>query len=92
VPGSYEQTLRAVDVIQRHAPRIDLVAVLVPRREPGAGLRDLVDFARGLKFQRARIELRLAKLDLTTLPSLAAEIRALCRQPPNGLRVDVSTG
>ncbi len=90
-PGSCKQTLRATDAIQRLTPRIDLVAVIVPRREAGAGLRELVDFARGLKFQRARVELRLAKLDLTTLPSLAEEIRALRSQPPNGLRVDVAT-
>ena len=90
VPGSYEQTLRAIDLIQRRAPRIDLVAVIVPRREAGAGLRELVDFAGTLKFRRARIELRLAKLDLTTLPALAADVRALRRQPPNGLRLDVS--
>lgn len=90
-PGSYKQTLRAIDVIQRLTPRIDLVAVIVPRREAGAGLRELVDFARGLKFRRARVELRLAKLDLTRLPLLDAEIRALRRQPPNGLRVDVAT-
>ena len=91
VPGSYEQTLRAIERIQRLAPRIELVAVLVPRREPGAGLRELVDFARGLNFRRARVELRLAKLDLTALPALAAEIRALRRQPATGLRVDVAT-
>lgn len=91
VPGSYEQTIRAIDRIQRLAPRIDLVAVLVPRREPGAGLRELVDLARRLKFSRARVELRLAKLDLTALPALAAEIRALRVQPPNGLRVDINT-
>ena len=91
VPGSYEQTLRAIDLIQRRTPQIDLVAVIVPRREAGAGLRELVDFASSLKFRRARIELRLAKLDLTTLPSVAADVRALRRQPPNGLRLDVLT-
>jgi molybdenum cofactor biosynthesis enzyme MoaA len=91
VPGSYKQTRRAIDVIQRLTPRIDLVAVIVPRREAGAGLRELVDVARELNFRRARVELRLAKLDLTTLPLLAAEIRALRQQPPNGLRVDVAT-
>jgi len=90
-PGSYEQTLRAIDVIQRLTPRIDLVAVIVPRREAGAGLRELVDFAGALKFRRARVELRLAKLDLTALPALDAEVRALRRQPPNGLHVDVAT-
>ncbi len=91
LPGSYRQTLRGIDVIQRLTPRIDLVAVIVPRREAGAGLRELVDFARGLKFQRARVELRLAKLDLTTLPVLAADVHALRSQPPNGMRVDVAT-
>lgn len=91
VPGSYEQTVRAIDRIQRLAPRIDLVAVLVPRREPGARLEELIALARELHFRRARVELRLAKLDLTALPALAAEIRALRRQPPNGLRVDIAT-
>jgi len=91
VPGSYEQTRRAVDVIQRLTPEIDLVAVIVPRREAGASLRELVDLARELKFRRVRIELRLAKLDLTALRSLAAEVRALRQHPPNGLRVDAGT-
>jgi molybdenum cofactor biosynthesis enzyme MoaA len=90
-PGSFKQTLRAIDVIQRLTPRIDLVAVIVPRRDAGAGLREMVDFARELNFKRARLELRLAKLDLTTLPSLAAEISALRQHPPNGLRLDVGT-
>ncbi len=67
------------------------MAVIVPRREAGARLRELVDLARGLNFRRARVELRLAKLDLTTLPLLAAEIRELRREPPNGLRVDFAT-
>ncbi len=91
VPGSCGQTLRGITVMRRVAPRVDLVAVLVPRREPGAGLRDLVDYAHELGFQQARVELRLAKLDLTALPPLAAEVRALRQRPPTGMRVSVAT-
>jgi molybdenum cofactor biosynthesis enzyme MoaA len=91
VPGSYAQTLRGIAVARRVAPRIDLIAVLVPRREPGAGLRELVEFARQLRFAQARVELRLAKLDLAALPAIAADVRALRRQPPAGMRVDVAT-
>jgi molybdenum cofactor biosynthesis enzyme MoaA len=91
VPGSYTQTLRGIAVTRRVAPLIDLVAVLVPRRAAGAGLRELVDFARRLGFAQARVELRLAKLDLTGLTRLAADVRALHENPPPGMRIDVAT-
>jgi molybdenum cofactor biosynthesis enzyme MoaA len=91
-PGSYTQTLRGILVTQRVAPEVELIAVLVPRREPGAGLRELIDFARQLRFAQARVELRVAKLDLATLPALAADVRALRQHPPVGLHVDVVAG
>jgi len=91
VPGSYTQALRGIAVTRRVAPRVELVALLVPRRQAGAGLRELVDFAHELGFARARVELRLAKLDLTALPLLAADVRALCERPPVGMQVDVTT-
>ncbi len=91
VPGSYAQTLRGIATTRRLAPRVDLVAVLVPRREEGAGLRDLLELARRLGFSQARIELRLAKLDLAALPALAADVRALRKRPPAGMRVEVAT-
>lgn len=91
VPGSYTQTLRGIAVTRRLAPRIDLVAVLVPRRENGAGLRELVEFARQLGFVQARVELRIAKLDLAALSEVAAEVRAMREHPPAGMRVDVAT-
>ena len=65
--------------------------MLVPRREQGAGLHELVEFARQLRFTQVRVELRLAKLDLAALPAVAADVRALRRQPPAGMRVDVAT-
>jgi molybdenum cofactor biosynthesis enzyme MoaA len=92
VPGSFKQTLRGIVAIRRVAPRIELIAVLVPRREPGAGLRELVDFARSLGFAHARVELRLAKLDLAALPQLADDVRKLRENPPAGLRLDIATG
>ncbi len=88
--GSYEQTLRGVEVARRVAPRIQLAAVLVPRRSPGAGLHELVEFARTLGFEQSRVELRLAKLDLTALRPLVADVRALRERPPVGMRVDVA--
>ena len=90
-PGSYAQTLRGITVTRKLAPRIDLVAVLVPRRAAGAGLGELVAFARQLGFTQARVELRLAKLDLATLSAIAADVRALRQHPPAGMRVDVAT-
>jgi molybdenum cofactor biosynthesis enzyme MoaA len=90
VGGSYEQTLRGIDVSRRIAPRIRLAAVLVPRRDPGAGVHDLVECARRLGFEQARVELRLAKLDLTALRPLVADVRALRERPPVGMRVDVA--
>ena len=92
VPGSYSQTLRGITTTRQLAPRIDLVAVLVPRREAGAGLHELVDFARALGFAQARVELRLAKLDLTSLGPLAGDVRALRERPPAGMRVDIGIG
>ena len=92
VPGSCAQTLRGIEVARRIAPKIDLVAVLVPRRGAGTGLRELVDFARELGFERARVELRVAKLDLSALPQLAAQVRALRDDPPPGMRIDIATG
>jgi molybdenum cofactor biosynthesis enzyme MoaA len=91
VPGSYAQTLRGIDVTRQVAPQIDLVAVLVPRREASAGLRDLVELARQLRFEQARVELRLAKLDLTALSDLAADVRAVREHPPAGMRIEVTT-
>jgi len=91
VPGSYAQTLRGIAVTRRIAPRIDLVAVLVPRRDAGAELHDLVELARRLGFTLVRVELRLAKLDLATLPTLAADLRKLREHPPKGMRIDVAT-
>jgi molybdenum cofactor biosynthesis enzyme MoaA len=91
VPGSYAQTVRGISVAGRLAPHVDIVAVLVPRRDAGAGLRELVDFAHELGFRQARVELRLAKLDLATLRPLASEVRALRDHPPVGMRVDVAT-
>ena len=91
VAGSYTQTLRGIAVTRRVAPRIQLVAILVPRREPGAGLGELLDLARDLRFEQARVELRLAKLELNALRSLAAEVRALREQPPAGIRLYFST-
>lgn len=92
VPGSYAQTMRGIAVTRRLAPRIDLVAVVVPRREPGTRLRELVDFAREQGFTQARVELRLAKLDLAALPELAKEVRALREHAPAGMRVDFAAG
>lgn len=91
VAGSFKQTLRGIAVTRCVAPRIDLVAVIVPRRDADAGLRPLVHFAHQLGFKQARVELRLAKLDLTALQPVAAEVRALRRNPPAGMRVDVAT-
>ncbi len=90
VPGSYEQTLRGIEVTRRLAPRIQLAATLVPRRDRGAGLHDLVECARRLGFEQARVELRLAKLDLSALQPLASDVRALRERPPLGMRVDVA--
>jgi hypothetical protein len=57
-------------------------------RVPAAGsLREPVRFSRQLGFERARVELPLAKLDLTALQPLASEVRALREHP----RVDVAT-
>ena len=84
--------MRGIEVIRRVAPRVELVAVLVPRRERRAGLQELVRFARELGFEQARLELRLAKLDLAALPPLAAEVRTLRENPPAGMRIDVATG
>lgn len=92
VPGSYAQTLRGIQVARRVAPRIDLVAVLVPRRAAGARLNELLDFARELGFTQVRVELRLAKLDLAALPAIAAEVRGLRDHPPAGIRVNVAIG
>jgi len=92
VPGSFTQTLRGIETARRVAPRIDLVALVVPRRVAGAGLGELLDFARELGFQRAHVELRLAKLDLAALPQLAEQVRALRARPPAGMHVDVATG
>lgn len=91
VPGSCKQTLRGISVTRRVAPRVDLIAVLVPAREAGAGLRELVEFAGALGFTQARVELRLAKLDLAALPQLATDVRALREHPPAGMRVHVAT-
>ena len=91
VPGSFAQTMRGIETVRRVAPRIDLVAVVVPRRAAGAGLQELVEFAHELGFQRVHVELRLAKLDLAALPRLAEQVRALRAQPPAGLHVDVAT-
>jgi molybdenum cofactor biosynthesis enzyme MoaA len=90
VSGSCEQTLRGIEVARRVAPRIQLAAVLVPRRGSGASLRELVEFARTAGFEQARVELRLAKLDLTALQPLVTDVRALRERPPVGLRVDVA--
>lgn len=91
-PGSCAQTLRGIEVARRVAPRVQLVAVLVPRRLAGAGLGDLVAFAHRLGFAEARVELRVGKLDLTSLPALAADVRSLCAHPPDGMRIAVATG
>jgi molybdenum cofactor biosynthesis enzyme MoaA len=91
VAGSYTQTLRGIEVARRVAPRVDLVALLVPRREAGASLGELVDCARELGFAQARVELRLAKIDLGALPQLAADVRTLREHPPRGMRIDVAT-
>jgi molybdenum cofactor biosynthesis enzyme MoaA len=90
VPGSYAQTMKGIAFTRRIAPRIDLVALLAPRREPGAGLSELLSIAQELGFARVRIELRLAKLDLVSLPQLAADVRALRTSPPSGMKIDVS--
>jgi molybdenum cofactor biosynthesis enzyme MoaA len=91
VAGSYDQTLRGIEITRRVAPRIQRIAVLVPRRRNGAGLRELVDFARTLGFEQARVELRLAKLDLTALAPLASDVRSLRQHPPSGMRIDLGT-
>jgi len=91
VPGSYAQTVRGISVMRRLAPRVDVVAVLVPRRDTGAGLEALVDLACELGFRQARVELRLAKLDLAALAPLAASVRALRAHPPDGMRLDLAT-
>jgi molybdenum cofactor biosynthesis enzyme MoaA len=91
VPGSCAQTLRGIDVTRRVAPRMERIAVLVPRREAGAGVGELVDFARQLGFAHARVELRLARLDLAALPDLAADVRALRAHPPAGMHIDFTT-
>ncbi len=91
VPGSFAQTVRGIEITRRVAPRIDLVALAVPRRVPGAGVHDLVACARELGFRRVRVELRVAKLDLTALPALATEVRQLRDHPPAGMQIDVST-
>ena len=90
VSGSYEQTLRGIEVARRVAPRIQLAAVLVPRRGPDAGVQELVECARRLGFEQARVELRLAKLDLAALRPLVADVRALRERPPVGMRLDVA--
>jgi molybdenum cofactor biosynthesis enzyme MoaA len=91
VPGSFAQTMRGIETVRRVAPRIDLVALVVPRREAGAGLSDLVTFAHEHGFTRAHVELRLAKLDLAALPQLEKDVHALRSSPPAGMQVDVAT-
>lgn len=90
-PGSFLQTLRGIEVARRMAPKIDLVALVVPRRDPSTGMRQLVQFARERGFRRIRVELRLAKLDLTALPTLADDIRQLRSQLPADTQLNVST-
>ena len=90
--GSFDQTLRGIETVRRVAPRVQLIALIVPRRDAGAGLAEMVEFARGLGFEQARVDLRLAKLDLGALRPLAAEVRRLRDNPPTGMRVDVSAG
>ncbi len=77
VPGSFEQTMRGLAVLRHAAPQIERIAVLIPRRQPGAAIDALLRLARESGFARARVELRLAKLDLLALPELPDRVRAL---------------
>lgn len=92
VPESFAQTMHGIEVVRREAPAVELCAILVPRRERGASLSELVEFAARLGFRAARVEMRLVKLDLTRLPELAAETRALRHSPPAGIQLEWARG
>lgn len=85
-PGSFFQTLRALALVTLAAPSLAIRAMLVPGVEPGARLAELLAFASDLGVSSVRVSLRLAKLDLLGLDSLAAELRGVPRNV--GVRVN----
>jgi hypothetical protein len=86
VQGSFAQTLRGLTLLHQRAPALEKEAVLVPRRDPGAGLDALLGLADRLGFRRIRVALRLAKQDLRELPALERGISRL-QSGPSGHRI-----
>ena len=81
VPGSFAQALEAMATICHFAPGITLTGLIVPGREPGTRLQELVDFARSLGLTRLRVMVRIAVQDLLALDSLQAALASLLAAP-----------
>jgi hypothetical protein len=76
-PGSFAQTLEAMATLHHFAPGITLTGMIMPGREPGSRLGELVDFARSIGLSRLRVVVRLAKQDLLTLDAFDATMTSL---------------
>jgi hypothetical protein len=75
--GSFVQTLQAMATLHHFAPNITLTGMVVPGRERGSRLRELVDFARSIGLSRLRVVIRLARQDLLALDELDATMTSL---------------
>ncbi len=73
-PGSFAQSLQALAVIHRLAPRTTLGGMIMPETKRGSRLAELVGLARDIGLARLRVVLRLAKQDLLALDEVAATI------------------
>ena len=62
-PGSFAQTLEGMANLHHLAPGITLTGLIVPGREPGSRLHELVEFAGSIGLTRLRVVIRLARQD-----------------------------
>ncbi len=76
-PGSFAQTMQGMATLQQLAPGIELTAMIVPGRQAGSRLQELVAFAGSLGLSRVRAVLRMARQDLLALGELEAMVADL---------------
>lgn len=76
-PGSFAQAVEAMATLHHFAPGITLTGMVIPGREPGSRLQELVDFARSIGLARLRVVIRLARQDLLSLADLDATVTSL---------------
>jgi molybdenum cofactor biosynthesis enzyme MoaA len=93
-PGSFAQTVEGLAFAARFAPSIRLTAVIVPRDEQGARMKELVALATQLGFDHVSVQLRLAQHDLLGLDALLESVSAITtlasESPREGPRVSIS--